>query len=156
MASASLLGWVALYWAEVNHCTDATNHWQLCSNELGTMVCLTITWYAYYAGINALGTSARYGWGAENVLQMRVTTVIFLSNFCLFAFCLLCFCLFAWHRSDQMSEARGSQDQKVTQCLQILKVGYKEIMRKVLCSFAWHPMWSLTPCRKSSVDLKFI
>ena len=155
MDSASLLGWVALYWAEVNHWCDKSLTIQFYRMRPNSkcMECLTITWYA---GINALGTSARYGWGAENVLQMRVTTVIFLSNFCLFAFCLLCFCLFAWHRSDQMSEARGSQDQKVTQCLQILKVGYKEIMRKVLCSFAWHPMWSLTPCRKSSVDLKFI
>ena len=28
-------------------------------------------------GINALGTTARYGWGAENVLQMRVTVFKF-------------------------------------------------------------------------------
>ena len=34
------------------------------------------------AGINALGTTARYGWGAENVLQMRVTVLLhILSNF---------------------------------------------------------------------------
>ena len=31
---------------------------------------LTIT---VNTGINALGTTARYGWGAENVLQMRVS-----------------------------------------------------------------------------------
>ena len=56
-----------------------TNHWQLSSDDWGANrkckenICMAYLTITMNTGINALGTTARYGWGAENVLQMRVS-----------------------------------------------------------------------------------